>query len=51
MREVRFYGAMKYLGWDPAVPHFEARCDTCGESAHFKVAVGMWTGLPPKPHA
>jgi hypothetical protein len=37
----------KYLGWDPAVPHFEATCPRCGESGVWKL--NAWRGLPGKP--
>ena len=38
---------IKYLGWDPAVPHIEAKCKKCGSSGKLKLS--NWTGLPAKP--
>jgi len=41
----------RYLGGDPAVPHFEATCEKCGKSGTFKLNVPLWTGLPLKASA
>ena len=40
----------KYLGWDPAVPHFEATCEKCNISSQWKLDPANWKGLPSKPH-
>jgi len=38
----------EYLGGDPALPHFEATCKKCGESAKYKLNGPFWKGLPLK---
>ena len=40
----------KYLGWDPAVPHFRAVCPNCGDLGTVKFSAAFWTGLPTKPN-
>ena len=41
----RTHVLVRYLGLDPTVPQIEATCETCGQTARFKVT---WEGLPPK---
>jgi hypothetical protein len=36
----------EYLGWDPAVPHFSARCPKCGHGWELKLQLTDWEGLP-----
>jgi hypothetical protein len=38
----------EYLGWDPGVPHFRAKCNNCNEEVTLKLMVGKWKGLPMK---
>ena len=40
----------EYLGYDPAVPHFRAKCEKCGTSGAWKLQAGAWKGLPATPH-
>ncbi len=40
---------MKYLGWDPGVPHFEVSCKACHIRKELKVQHHLWPGLPPEP--
>ena len=35
----------KYLGVDPAVPHFKAKCEKCKTEVDLKLSI-HWTGLP-----
>lgn len=36
----------EYIGWDPAIPSFKARCKKCGTSGIWKLD---WGALPPNP--
>ena len=40
---------IEYLGFDPAVPHFQATCKKCNESAQLKLSGAHWRGLPSRP--
>ena len=39
---------IRYLGYDPAIPHIELKCPKCKETTVLKLN-GHWTGLPTKP--
>jgi len=39
----------EYLGKDPTMPHFKARCPTCGRTFRYKMPNVQWEGLPDKP--
>lgn len=38
-----------YLGWDPAMPRFRARCEPCGTETTVKLTGVCWAGLPEHP--
>lgn len=47
-RKCNSFTKNKYLGGDPVVLHFEARCETCNETGIYKILPHSWEGLPYK---
>lgn len=41
---------VEFLGYDPAVPRFDFRCQKCGEHGSYKMQFPLWSGLPQEAH-